>query len=936
MSVVLRTRDAKHEGADFGSTLAQITGSNGGFIQQADVEEVILNIFDPQVNGNDPFYSATIQPADVIFDTPQTGSIWNQDTVGYNFKHYLSRDDVFAAYVEQGVRTYRLEYQIKTGFSGTLYVIREVYNWPTKTTTTALDFSISVSPSSANGNIGDNLAFTVTVGAINGFAAPVTLSASPPVTGLTYSFGTNPLNPGSNTTLHVLVGNSVVGGNYPITITGTAGSIVHTAQIGIDISHPDFTISTNILSSAIAVGATKDITVTVSAGTGFTGQVALAASAFPAMNGAVFNFDALSLTPTASTTLHVTNTGGVAINLYSLIITGTQGTLSHSTYVNMQVGTKPGTGWTNPSVSNDTRIVYVSTSGGNDANDGLSQLTPKSSLGGGVGLLRTGFPDWILLKKGDFWDGQNFGNWSRAGRSISEPMVLSSYGSGTTRPLLGINFNVPFGGVGIYNHTPTDPNGAPPANHISIIGLEFWANGHHTQINSGNPVAIMWFGATQNLLVEDCRIREFSTGIIVQGTEDPIHHVNFKVRRCVIHDQWSLDPSSCHGIYSDFIDGWTVEGNVFDRNGYGFDGPLTGVFQQAHQLYVNSNATSVTLKDNVLARNAGFDTIRPGGVVNNNLMVRTTIALRLGSHGFDNVALPAGITVEARGNVILDGNDFSADPNDARGWGIALDNVSSGIIDGNVIAHNRFGHGPTPINYRRNDLTGRVAANLIFSGNVVYDWQSINSPPDPSTTAALEGFTAEAALFTGNTFVNNILMQPRVSGLGADTLLSFATSTFIDPAKFTGHGNKYFSMRGGNGDFSLDALTLGWFNSGAPPGGGNTYTVNSFRAAMGDPNSGSASIPELHAFPAGTVVPGGSAALDNVDLEHYMSSIGLSPTLDAFLFGNSVRNPNGTITGTTGARSQSRDLGYFDTETRFTSTAVNTYIRAGFGVSYTP
>src|SRR5262245_41145774 len=95
-------------------------------------------------------------------------------------------------------------------------------------------------------------------------------------------------------------------------------------------------------------------------------------------------------------------------------------------------------GWTVFTASSDTRVIYVSSSAGNDSNDGLSQSTPVKTLFKGVSLLRNGYPDWLRLKKGDSWTNESFSQYSaneygafcKSGRSPTEPMLISSYGTG--------------------------------------------------------------------------------------------------------------------------------------------------------------------------------------------------------------------------------------------------------------------------------------------------------------------------------------------------------------------------------------------------------------------------------------------------------------------------------------------------------------------------
>src|SRR6266478_762988 len=100
-------------------------------------------------------------------------------------------------------------------------------------------------------------------------------------------------------------------------------------------------------------------------------------------------------------------------------------------------------GWTVFTPSSGTRTIYISNSSGNDSNSGLSQSTPVKTIAKGVSLLRDGYPDWLLLKKGDAWTNEVLGNpIAVSGRSAAEPMLISSYGSGA-RPLLKTDASAP-------------------------------------------------------------------------------------------------------------------------------------------------------------------------------------------------------------------------------------------------------------------------------------------------------------------------------------------------------------------------------------------------------------------------------------------------------------------------------------------------------------
>src|SRR5690606_32346154 len=63
----------------------------------------------------------------------------------------------------------------------------------------------------------------------------------------------------------------------------------------------------------------------------------------------------------------------------------------------------PVVGWSELTPSNDSRLIYVSSSEGDDENDGMSSDTPIHSITKASTLVRDGYPDWILLKRGDVW-----------------------------------------------------------------------------------------------------------------------------------------------------------------------------------------------------------------------------------------------------------------------------------------------------------------------------------------------------------------------------------------------------------------------------------------------------------------------------------------------------------------------------------------------------
>jgi hypothetical protein len=54
------------------------------------------------------------------------------------------------------------------------------------------------------------------------------------------------------------------------------------------------------------------------------------------------------------------------------------------------------------SASTSTKKIYLSSSGGSDTNP-CTQAKPCKTLLKGYNMLRDGYPDWLLLKRGDVW-----------------------------------------------------------------------------------------------------------------------------------------------------------------------------------------------------------------------------------------------------------------------------------------------------------------------------------------------------------------------------------------------------------------------------------------------------------------------------------------------------------------------------------------------------
>jgi subtilisin-like proprotein convertase family protein len=208
------------------------------------------------------------------------------------------------------------------------------------------DFTLAATPGSQTVTAGGSTSYTVSNTALNGFAGDVTLSATPAISGVSYSFSPNPEAAGGSSTLSVTTTSGATTGTHAVTITGTSGALTHTANVTLVINSapvPDFSLSATPASQTITAGGSTSYTVSNTALNGFAGSVTL--SAAPAISGVSYSFSPNPEAAGGSSTLSVTTTAGATTGTHSVTITGTSGALVHTANVTLVIN---GAGGGNP------------------------------------------------------------------------------------------------------------------------------------------------------------------------------------------------------------------------------------------------------------------------------------------------------------------------------------------------------------------------------------------------------------------------------------------------------------------------------------------------------------------------------------------------------------------------------------------------------------
>jgi hypothetical protein len=199
-----------------------------------------------------------------------------------------------------------------TGTSGTLAHTATL----TLTVNPTANFSLSATAASVTqGGTGTS---TITVTPTAGFGGTVTFAVSGLPTGVTASF--------SGDIVTFTAPSTAATGPSTVTITGTSGTLSHTATLTLTVNATaNFSLSAT--AASVTPGGTGTSTITVTPTGGFTGNVTFAASGLP--TGVTASFSGDIATFTASST--------AAAGSSTVTITGTSGTLSHTATLTLTV-----------------------------------------------------------------------------------------------------------------------------------------------------------------------------------------------------------------------------------------------------------------------------------------------------------------------------------------------------------------------------------------------------------------------------------------------------------------------------------------------------------------------------------------------------------------------------------------------------------------------
>ncbi|HEC58026.1 hypothetical protein LCGC14_0480240 [marine sediment metagenome] len=369
-------------------------------------------------------------------------------------------------------------------------------------------------------------------------------------------------------------------------------------------------------------------------------------------------------------------------------------------------------GWSIITPSVDSRMIYVSSSDGDDSKakayfskDIPDPRYPPASvvafktISEALKLQRDGYPDWVLLKKGDEWQLDKT-IYLRSGRSTKAPLVITSYGNSIQRPLINSGLE-----TSIYL--------LKSRSFIAITGVEFYANYRDpdstsfagwSSIGAANAFVSVT-GDTkevESILLEDNVFKFYSIGVVLTGKS---RHKHITVRRNQFLNSYSTTGHS-QGMFAD-NGSILIEENLLDHNGwYQQNYGTLNTTAQGQATYFNHNAYLADMLDTVIINNifshsssigiklatygnnseSKNEVISKNIIVDNNLFIEGEVGISAGGNtDYNNGYRWKNMTIT--NNVLL--NIGKSQPTRRTlAWYIEADDWDGGVISGNYLLCN--------------------------------------------------------------------------------------------------------------------------------------------------------------------------------------------------------------------------------------------------------
>ncbi len=253
------------------------------------------------------------------------------------------------------------------------------------------EFSISVSPTSLMIPLNGSSTATATVTSLFGFTGTVSFSSSGVPSGVILNFGPSSVNGSGTSNININVQSGATQGTFPISITGTSGSLVHSATLTLTVGSggiPDYSLAATPNSFTVNRGASGTSNIAITRLNGFASAVAFTASGLP--TGVTASFNPQTTTTTGnSSVLTLTASSTATLGVVTVTVSGTGGGLTRTTTLTLTVA-NPGT----PDFSMAASPATLSVAQGASGTSTIT-ITRLNGFASTVAFTATGLPSGV-------------------------------------------------------------------------------------------------------------------------------------------------------------------------------------------------------------------------------------------------------------------------------------------------------------------------------------------------------------------------------------------------------------------------------------------------------------------------------------------------------------------------------------------------------------
>lgn len=407
-------------------------------------------------------------------------------------------------------------------------------------------------------------------------------------------------------------------------------------------------------------------------------------------------------------------------------------------------------GWSILKPSSDSRIIYVSSTAGNDdtaivydmADSTVSStlgsdvfhpsgvIFPYASIEAAIAQMRNGYPDYVLFKRGDRWNDGGL-TISTKGRSANERAVIGAYGDTTLeRPLIvngGTNLNKSAYLALLDLHLNRSDRNPDSADFVGFNKVDDGTKGIGATLASPEG----------GFLIEGCWFEWFANNVIQSLAYDADKHLlpvsDIIVRRNIFNNNYSTT-AHAQGIYAAYSS-MLVEENIFDHNGWYKQGDGATTAEGKATLF-NHNTYFVDSTDTIFRNNLFLRSSSIGTKFTSNTMVEEGIPNQIRAWNIlvDNNFYAEGEVVISLGgnkdqdngprwaNIIVYNNVATAigrtfPTSRTLGWGIGISDWKGGLVQNNLMFN--WGKKDVYTNTYGLNAAGHLT-NTIIDSNIVY------------------------------------------------------------------------------------------------------------------------------------------------------------------------------------------------------------------------